>query len=137
MIRTPQNNTRIPLGIFDSDLTVSGSPTGAFVTASIVLIAFIAIPLARPFLLGTLGLGSALGFVLWWRHSRQPESGRASRIDGGDGTILNVTWPSRFAQSSATESKPSHQAEKYRRASQKIARDPFSAPLRTAFSPTR
>lgn len=71
MIRLPRSDRRISLGIFDSDLTVSGSRTGAFVTGAIVLIAFIALPLARPFLLGTLGLGLLVGFALWWQHNRQ------------------------------------------------------------------
>jgi hypothetical protein len=35
-----------------------------------VAIAFVAIPIARPFLLGTVGAGSLLGLTLWWKHSR-------------------------------------------------------------------
>jgi hypothetical protein len=69
-MRTPKPDRRVPLGIFDSDLTVSGNRTGAFVTAAMVAIAFVAIPIARPFLLGTVGAGSLLGLTLWWKHSR-------------------------------------------------------------------
>jgi len=72
MIRILKSDKRIPLGIFDSDLTVSGSRTGAFVTGAIVLIAFIALPLARPFLLGTVGVGLIVGLMLWRKHNRLP-----------------------------------------------------------------
>jgi hypothetical protein len=64
MIRTLKTERRIALGIFDGDLTFSESRASAFVTAKIVLIAFIAIPFARPFLLGAVGLGSILGITL-------------------------------------------------------------------------
>jgi hypothetical protein len=77
MIRTLQADRRIPLGIFDSDLTVAGNRAGLIVTAAIVLIAFIAIPIARPFLLGTIGVGSILGVTLRWRHSRRYDDSTA------------------------------------------------------------
>jgi hypothetical protein len=77
MIRTPKADRRISLGIFDSDLTVSGNRAGLIVTAAIVLIAFVAIPIARPFLLGTIGVGSILGLTLWRKHSR-PYDDRAA-----------------------------------------------------------
>jgi NhaP-type Na+/H+ and K+/H+ antiporter len=70
MIRDPKSDRRISLGIFDSDLTVAGSRTGAFVTLTIVLIAFIAIPIARPFLLGTAGIGLIVGLALSKMHNR-------------------------------------------------------------------
>jgi|GEM_PF-4443047 len=73
MIRVPDADKRISLGIFDSDLTVSGSRTGAFVTGAILLIAFIALPLARPFLLGTLGVGLIVGLALWREHNKRPD----------------------------------------------------------------
>jgi hypothetical protein len=71
MIRIPKSDRRISLGIFDSDLTVSGSRTGTFVTAAIVLIAFIALPLARPFLIGTVAAGLIVGLALWRKHSQR------------------------------------------------------------------
>jgi len=55
---------QISLGIFNSNLAVSGSRTGAFITALPILIAWIAIPLARPFLAGTVGIGLLIGIVL-------------------------------------------------------------------------
>ena len=33
--------------------------------------AWIALPLARPFLLGTVGLGLVVGLFLQWKHNRQ------------------------------------------------------------------
>jgi hypothetical protein len=69
MILTLKADQRIPLGIFDSDLTVAGNRAGLIVTTSIVLIAFLAIPIARPFLLGTVGVGAILGLALWWKHT--------------------------------------------------------------------
>ena len=57
-------DSRISLGIFNSNLSVSGSRTGAFITAVLVLIAWIAIPLARPFLAGTGGIGLLVGLAL-------------------------------------------------------------------------
>jgi len=82
MIRVPNTDRRIPLGIFDSDLTVSGSRTGAFVTGAILLIALIALPLARPFLLGTLGVLLIVGLMLWRAHNRRPDN----RVGGKDKT---------------------------------------------------
>jgi hypothetical protein len=72
MIREPKKDRRVSLGIFDSDLTVSGSRTGTFITAVIVLIAFIGVPLARPFLIGTAGAGLIVGLVLWQKHHSRP-----------------------------------------------------------------
>lgn len=51
-------------------LTVPGTRAGAVVSIGLVVIAWIAIPIARPFILGTGGLGLLLGLILWWRHSR-------------------------------------------------------------------
>lgn len=86
MIRTRKAPRRIPLGIFDSDLTVSGNRAGAFVTAVIVLIAFVAIPIARPFLLGTIGAGAIVGLMLWRKHNRPGEratvANRETEFDG-------------------------------------------------------
>ena len=51
-------------------LTVPGTKAGAVVSIGLVVLAWIAIPIARPFILGTGGLGFLLGLLLWWRHSR-------------------------------------------------------------------
>jgi len=49
-------------------LTVPGTRAGAIVSGGLVVLAWIAIPLARPFILGTLGLGLVVGLLLWLKH---------------------------------------------------------------------
>ena len=51
-------------------LSVPGTRPGAIVTIGLVVLAWIAIPIARPFILGTGGLGFILGLVMWWRHNK-------------------------------------------------------------------
>lgn len=51
-------------------LSVPGTRAGAMVTIGLVVLAWIAIPIARPFILGTGGLGLILGLILWWRHNK-------------------------------------------------------------------
>jgi hypothetical protein len=51
-------------------LSVPGTRPGAIVTIGLVVLAWIAIPIARPFILGTGGLGLILGLIMWWRHNR-------------------------------------------------------------------
>ena len=51
-------------------LSVPGTRPGAIVTIGLVVLAWLAIPIARPFILGTGGLGLILGLVMWWRHNR-------------------------------------------------------------------
>ena len=52
------------------NLPVPGTRAGAIVSLGLVVIAWIAIPVARPFILGTIGLGLVVGLVLRWIHSR-------------------------------------------------------------------
>ena len=52
------------------NLSVPGTRAGAIVSIGLVVIAWMAIPLARPFLLGTVGLGAVVGLILWWKHSK-------------------------------------------------------------------
>jgi len=51
-------------------LSVPGTQAGAVVTIGLVVLAWIAIPIARPFILGTVGLGALVGLILWWKHNR-------------------------------------------------------------------
>ena len=51
-------------------LTVPGTRAGAVVSIGLVVLAWIAIPIARPFILGTGGLGLLLGLFLWWKHNK-------------------------------------------------------------------
>ncbi|HWW17689.1 MAG TPA: hypothetical protein VNY81_03620 [Candidatus Saccharimonadales bacterium] len=54
-------------------LSVPGTRAGAIVSIGLVVLAWIAIPLARPFILGTVGLGLLVGLSLWWRHNKPPQ----------------------------------------------------------------
>jgi hypothetical protein len=53
------------------NIPVPGTKAGAIVSLGLVIIAWFAIPVARPFILGTLGLGVLVGLFLRWLHSRE------------------------------------------------------------------
>jgi len=53
------------------NLPVPGTKAGAVVSAGLVVISWIAIPVARPFILGTFVMGAAIGGFLWWLHNRE------------------------------------------------------------------
>jgi hypothetical protein len=53
------------------NVSVPGTRAGAIVSIGLVVIAWIAIPVARLFILGTGGLGLVVGLILWWRHNRE------------------------------------------------------------------
>jgi hypothetical protein len=57
------------LGAF-GNISVPGTRAGAVVSLGLVVIAWLAIPVARPFLLGTVGLGAVIGVLLWWKHGK-------------------------------------------------------------------
>ena len=50
------------------NLSVPGTRAGAIVSLGLAVIAWLVIPIARPFILGTGGLGLVIGLVLWWKH---------------------------------------------------------------------
>jgi hypothetical protein len=52
-------------------VSVPGTKAGAVVSIGMVVIAFLAIPLARPFILGAIGVGGLVGWFLWWLHGRE------------------------------------------------------------------
>ena len=54
-------------------LSVPGTHAGAVVSIGLVVVAWLAVPIARPFIVGTVGLGLIVGLVLWWRHNRSSE----------------------------------------------------------------
>jgi hypothetical protein len=53
------------------NMPVPGTKAGAIVSAGLVIIAWIAIPGARIFILGTIGLGCLVGLTLRWWHDRE------------------------------------------------------------------
>jgi len=54
-------------------LSVPGTRAGAVVSIGLVVLAWIAIPIARPFILGTVGLGLLVGLSLWRRHNKSSD----------------------------------------------------------------
>ncbi len=52
-------------------VSVPGTRAGAIVSLGLVIIAWIAIPVARIFILGTCGLGLVVGLFLTWLHGRE------------------------------------------------------------------
>jgi uncharacterized membrane protein len=53
------------------NLPIPGTKAGAIVSAGLVIIAWIAIPGAVIFILGTIGVGALVGLGLTWLHSRE------------------------------------------------------------------
>lgn len=53
------------------NLPVPGTKVGAIVSVGLVIIAWIAIPGAVIFILGTIGVGALVGLGLSWLHSRE------------------------------------------------------------------
>jgi hypothetical protein len=70
MFETVENRKLKPMRTFGT-VSVPGTPAGAIVSLGLVSIAWIAIPVARIFILGTCGLGLVVGLVLSWMHNRQ------------------------------------------------------------------
>ena len=54
-------------------INIPGTRAGLIVSVGIAVIAWIAIPIARVFILGTAGLGLLLGLFLWWHHAKAEE----------------------------------------------------------------
>jgi hypothetical protein len=52
------------------NVPIPGTKAGAIVSIGLVVLAWIAIPIARPFILGTGALGLIVGLILRWKHSR-------------------------------------------------------------------
>jgi len=52
-------------------MPVPGTKAGLVVSIGLVVVAWIAVPLARAFILGAIGLGAVLGGFLYWMHNRE------------------------------------------------------------------
>jgi hypothetical protein len=72
MVTLPKTEKRRPatLSAF-GNVSVPGTRAGAIVSLGLVIIAWIAIPVARLFILGTCGLGLVVGLLLSWMHNRE------------------------------------------------------------------
>jgi hypothetical protein len=51
-------------------VSVPGTRAGAIVSLGLVILAWIAIPVARPFILGTVGLGAVVALILQRKHNK-------------------------------------------------------------------
>jgi hypothetical protein len=71
-LATPPNAERPRPASFSGfgNLNVPGTRAGAVISIGLVVLAWLTIPVAQPFLLGTAGVGGILGAILWWKHSR-------------------------------------------------------------------
>lgn len=72
MLTIPKTERRRPatLSAF-GNVSIPGTRAGAVVSLGLVIIAWLAIPVARVFILGTCGLGLVVGLFLTWLHSRE------------------------------------------------------------------
>jgi hypothetical protein len=72
VLTLPKTERRRPatLSAF-GNVSVPGTRAGAIVTLGLVIIAWLAIPVARIFILGTCGLGLVVGLILSRVHSRE------------------------------------------------------------------
>jgi hypothetical protein len=52
-------------------MPVPGTKAGLVACLGIVIVAFVGVPLARPFILGTIGLGALIGWFLSWLRGRE------------------------------------------------------------------
>ena len=72
MLTLPKTERRRPAALSAfGNVSVPGTRAGAIVSLGLVIIAWIAIPVARLFILGTCGLGLVVGLFLTWLHNRE------------------------------------------------------------------
>jgi len=69
--QVPPRQRAQPQRVAFGNMPVPGTKAGAVVSIGLVVVAWLAIPVARPFILGTLGLGAVVGGFLYWLHNRE------------------------------------------------------------------
>jgi hypothetical protein len=67
----PSRQRSQPQRLAFGNMPVPGTKAGAVVSIGLVVVAWVDVPLARPFILGTVGLGAILGIFLNWLHNRE------------------------------------------------------------------
>jgi hypothetical protein len=67
----PPRKRSQPQRLAFGNMPVPGTKAGAVVSIGLVVIAWLAIPVARPFILGTVGLGAVVGVLLYRLHNRE------------------------------------------------------------------
>jgi len=65
--KTPEPGQNRPRSSFGT-ITIPGTPVGAIVSVGLVVICWFALPLSRPFIVGTGGLGLIVGLLLYRKH---------------------------------------------------------------------
>jgi hypothetical protein len=69
--QTPSRQKSHPQRLAFGNMPVPGTKAGAVVSIGLVVVAWLAVPLARPFILGTVGLGAIVGVLLYRLHNRE------------------------------------------------------------------
>jgi hypothetical protein len=69
--QVPSRKRSQPQRLAFGNMHVPGTKAGAVVSIGLVVVAWLAVPLARPFILGTVGVGALVGFFLHWLHNRE------------------------------------------------------------------
>jgi hypothetical protein len=67
----PPRQRSQPQRLAFGNMPVPGTKAGAVVSIGLVVVAWLAIPLARPFILGVVGLGAIVGVLLYRLHNRE------------------------------------------------------------------
>ena len=67
----PPRQKSQPQRLAFGNMPVPGTKAGAVVSIGLVVVAWLAVPLARPFILGTVGLGVIVGIFLYRLHNRE------------------------------------------------------------------
>jgi hypothetical protein len=67
----PPRQKSQPQRLAFGNMSVPGTRAGAVVSVGLFVVAWLAIPVARPFILGVVGLGVVLGIFLYWLHNRE------------------------------------------------------------------
>jgi hypothetical protein len=66
----PSRHRSQPQRLAFGNMPVPGTKAGAVVSIGLVVVAWLAVPLARPFILGTVGVGAIVGILLYRLHNR-------------------------------------------------------------------
>ena len=69
--QVPPRQKSQPQRLAFGNMSVPGTKAGAVVSIGLVVVAWLAIPLARPFILGVVGLGAIVGVLLYRLHNRE------------------------------------------------------------------
>jgi hypothetical protein len=67
----PSRRKSQPQRLAFGNMPVPGTKAGLVVSIGLVVVAWIAVPLARAFILGAVGLRAVLGGFLYWLHNRE------------------------------------------------------------------